>query len=145
MSEVKQASFTLEDLPGILYGKLDDILAGTQYRSLQSLSGSSHEQIVLVNQHNLDLWFDINNGDDDSKPNGTMDLYHLKIDNQGNETRIPHLRFFCDILFGEVKIQYLQQPQVDRCYIPNKEQKGELDAYFYVLGWLTSLQDKKYW
>jgi len=136
-------SFSLEELPKVLYNKLDEILAKTNYQSLQSLAGSSYEKIRLVAPNALDIWMDINDGTTKNKPNGTMDLYHIKIEN-GEEIKLPHLRFFCDILFGEMKIRYLQQPAVQGYFVPNEQKKGELDAYLYTLTWLVSLQDKEY-
>jgi len=145
MSQVKQTNFTLEELPKVLYDKLDRILASTQYQSLSALAGSSHQQIVLISKafDEPSIWMDINDGTVENKPNGTMDIYHIKTEN-GEEIKLPHLRFFCDTLYGELKIQYLQQPQVKGFYKPNKEKLGELDAYFYTLGWFIQLEGKNY-
>lgn len=136
--------FTLEELPSLLYQKLDDILAKTQYRSLQSLAGSSHEQIILISKNNPDLWLDLNDSTEDEKLFGTMDLYHLMAGENGNETKIPHLRFFCDVLFGEIKIRYLKQPQIEMCYIAEESKEGELGVYLYTLAWLIGLESKDY-
>jgi len=146
MSQVKQEqNFTLEELPKVLYQKLDGILAGTQYQSLSSLAGSSHEQIVLISKgfDEPSIWIDINDGSEEGKPNGTMDIYHVTTVDGNDETRLPHLRVFVDILFGELKIRYLQQPQVTGFYKPNKEKLGELDAYFYTLGWFITLEGRE--
>jgi len=105
--DVKQTNFTLEELPGVLYDKLNGILSGTRYQSLSKLSDSNHEQIVLVSKYHPDLWIDINDGTVEGKSKGTFDLYHLEFDSTGNEIRIPHLRIFNDQLFDELKIRYL--------------------------------------
>jgi len=142
MSKGEDKTFTLEELPAILYQKLDGILAKTSYQSLQSLAGSSHEQIVLLAPPGfLDIWIEVNDGTAKNKPNGTIDLYHVQEEEQ---IRMPHLRFFCDILFGELKIRYLQHPEAEGYFVPNKEKKGELEAYSYTLGWFSMLEYSNY-
>jgi len=144
MSKVgEDKTFTLFALPAVLYSKLNGILAKTSYQSLQNLAGSSHEQIVLLAPNALDIWIEVNDGTAENKPNGTMDLYHIH-DENGEQIRLPHLRFFCDVLFGEMKIRYLQQPEVEGYYTPNKERKGELDSYSYTLGWFSMLEYSNY-
>jgi len=134
----------LEDLPKVLYDKLDEILAKTEYQSITALAGSSHEQIVLIDDKHSDLWIEVNDGSLEGKPVGTMDMYHIKTDDRGNQIRFPHLRIFVDVLFGSLDVRYLQQPEVKHHYTPNPKQTGKMEAYFYTLGWFVSLSGREY-
>jgi len=143
MSEVKE-KITLEDLPAVLYQKLESILGDTKYKSVSSLLQLNREdQIILSAKDCPGLWIDINNGKDPEKPKNTLDIYHLKIPNKSLE-KSPYLRVFFHQLFGELEICYLQQPEVEHAYTPNSDDIGKLDAYFYTLGWFLSLEKREY-
>ena len=126
-------TFAKEDLPSLLYQKLDEILANTQYQSLQSLVSSSHLEIELKAKGQPALL--IYNNEDDL----TFDLYH----STKSDPQAPYLIFKADIAFGKIEVLYLKQPHKSLLF---EKDKGDdpLDAQFYVLGWLVSMLDINY-
>ena len=123
MSKVEETSFSLEELPSLLYQKLDEILAKTEYQSLQSLVSSSHMEIELKAKGEPPLL--IYNNEDDL----TFDMYH----STKSDPQAPYLIFKADIAFGEIEVIYLKQPHKSLHFEKDKG-RNPLDAQFYVLG-----------
>lgn len=126
-------TFAKEDLPSFLYQKLDEILAKTEHKSLQSLISSSHLEIELKAKGQPTLLI-YNNIED-----LTFDMYH----STKSDPQAPYLIFKLDITFGKIEVLYLKQPHKSLLF---EKDKGHdpLDAQFYVLGWLVFMLDKNY-